>query len=189
MARDEKPTSLSIQLFLSSEIPTSLLPPLGNQGNSFSHILRLSRTQSNTSVTRNGSFFPGEILRRESPLLFSGSTAPADCHPYSSKEVAQTQSRPLSFSSLLAPTQGGSEFRIVHHGLGYCGVNSEEGELKKKTQVRTEATEGKITWHKKRKVLIMPWWTRNEGLRKETGERGWRKKKTKTKTTEIFNDK
>lgn len=77
-------------------------------------------------------------------MLLSGSTASADCQSSSSKEVAQTQSRPLSFSSLLAPTQGGSEFRIefriVHHGLGYCGMNSEEGEVKKKTQVRTEAT-------------------------------------------------
>lgn len=87
-------------------------------------------------------------------MLLPGSTAPADC-PSSSKEVAQTQSRPLSFSSLLAPTQGGSEFRIVHHGLGYCRVNSEEV-VKKKTQVRTEATEGKITWDSKREVLVMP---------------------------------
>lgn len=70
-------------------------------------------------------------------MLLSGSTASADCHSSSSKEVAQTQSRPLSYPSLLAPTQGGSEFSIVHHGLGYCGVNSEEV---KKTQVRTEAT-------------------------------------------------
>lgn len=66
-------------------------------------------------------------------MLLTGSAAPADCHPYSSKEVAQTQGRPLNFSSLLAPTQGGSEFRIVHHGLGYCGVNSEAVEVKKKT--------------------------------------------------------
>lgn len=91
-------------------------------------------------------FFSGEILKEELPLFLSGSTAPADCHPFSSKEVAQTQSSPLSFSSLLAPTQGGSEFRRVHHGLGHFGVNSEGGEVKKKTQVRTEATEGKITW-------------------------------------------
>lgn len=79
-------------------------------------------------------------------MFLSGSTAPADCHPYSSKEVAQTQSSPFSFSSLLAPAQGGSEFRRVHHDLGYFGVNSEEEEVKKKTQVRTEATEGRITW-------------------------------------------
>lgn len=74
-------------------------------------------------------------------MLLSGSTAPADCHPSSSKEVAQTQSRPLSFSSLLAPTQGGSEFSPSWLGI----LNSEE-EVKKKTQGRTEATEGKITW-------------------------------------------
>lgn len=64
MARDGKPSSLSTQLFVSSEIPTLPLPPLGSQGNSLSPILQLSRTQSNSSVTRNGSFFSGEILRR-----------------------------------------------------------------------------------------------------------------------------
>lgn len=61
--------SLSIQLFLSSEIPTPPLPPLGNQRNSLSHILWLSRTQGDSTVTRNGSFFSGEILKRGVTLL------------------------------------------------------------------------------------------------------------------------
>lgn len=89
-------------------------------------------------------FFSGEILKGGVTLVTLWIHS-SYCHPSSSKEVALTQNRPLSFPSLLAPTQGGSEFRIVHHGLGYCGVNSEE-EVKKKTQVRTEATEGKIIW-------------------------------------------
>lgn len=41
-------------------------------------------------------------------MPLSGSIAPVDSHPSSSKEVTQSQSGPLSFSSLLAPTQGGS---------------------------------------------------------------------------------
>lgn len=60
-------------------------------------------------------------------MSLSGSIAPVYSHPSSSKEVTQSQSEPLSFSSLLEPTQGESEFRIVHRGLGYFGVNSKEG--------------------------------------------------------------
>lgn len=142
MARDEKTASLYTQLFLSSEIPTPPLPHLGSQGNSLSPILGHSRTQSNNSVTRNGSLFFWRNLKKRSHPCYS--VDPQLLLSSSSKEVAQTQSRPLSFSSLLAPTRGGSEFRIVHHGLGYRGVKSEE--VKKKTRVRTEATDGKITW-------------------------------------------
>lgn len=54
MARDEKLASLSMQLFVSSEILTPPLPPLVSHGNSLSSILRLSSTQGNNSVTRNG---------------------------------------------------------------------------------------------------------------------------------------
>ena len=86
--------------------------------------------------TTNVSLFWSNAKEEESPLSLSVPTAPVDSHPSSSKEVAQSQSGPLSFSSLLAPAQGGSELRIVDCGLGHFGVNSEEGELhKKKTQV------------------------------------------------------
>ena len=87
-----------------------------------------------TMSTTNVSLFWSNP-KEESPLSPSGSIAPVDSHRSSSREVAQSQSAPLSFSSLLAPTEGGSEFRIVHRGLGYFGVNSEEGGVqKKKTQ-------------------------------------------------------
>lgn len=123
-------------MFLSSEIPTPPLPPSMSQWNSLSPILLLSGTPDTKVSTTNVALFWSNPKEEESPLALSRSIAPVDSHPSSSKEVAQSQSRPLRFSSLLAPTQGGSEFRIVHRGLGYFGVNCEEGGVqKKKTQV------------------------------------------------------
>lgn len=70
MARDEKPASLSMQLFVSSEILTPPLPLLVSQGNSLSSILQLSSTQGNNSVTRNGDqilFFWRNLKKRSHP--------------------------------------------------------------------------------------------------------------------------
>lgn len=65
------------------------------------------------------------------PLSLSRYTALADSHPSSSKEVPQSKNGHLSFSSHLAPSQGGRKFRTVH-----CGMNSKEtGVQKKKTEV------------------------------------------------------
>lgn len=106
--------------------------------------------------TTNVSLFWSNPKEEESPLSVSGSIAPADSHPSSSKEVTQSQSGPLSFSSLLAPPQRGSEFRIVHRGLGCFGVNSEEGGVqKKKTQVGELRQQKAESLGVKREVLIM----------------------------------
>lgn len=119
MATGERPTSLATQMFLSSDIPTPpLCLPWGARGIHCHLFYCFQGHKISTTSTTNVSLFWGNPKEEESPLSLSRSTAPVDSHPSSSKKVTQSRSGPLSFSSLLAPTQGGSEFRIVHVGWG-----------------------------------------------------------------------
>lgn len=82
--------------------------------------------------TTNVSLFWSNPQEEESPLPLSGSIPPVDSHSSSSKEVTWSQSGPLQ----LLPPQGGIEFKVVHWGLRYTGLNSEGGGgQKRKTQV------------------------------------------------------
>lgn len=143
-----------MRMFLSSKI---LIPPPWVSKRMHCHLYYgFQRHKIPTMSTTNVSLFWSNSKGEESPVSLCGSIAPVGSHPSLSKEVALSQSRPLGFSSLLATTEGGSEFRIVQSGLGCFGVNSKEGGIqKKKTQVR-ELRQQKAKSLRVRKVLVMP---------------------------------